>query len=321
MNLQNKHELTTLIKNKAKEAGFDLCGIAPAGILEENASILNEWCASGMNAGMDYMSRNIDKRADPSSLLPGVRSVIVTGLNYYTERKQGGGEVPVMSVYAYGRDYHEVVMKKLQKVIKCISEIDDSTTSRAFVDSVPFFEKPWAVKAGIGWQGKHSIVINEKTGSFFFIGVILTTLALEYDSPAADRCGSCNLCMEACPTNAINKNRTIDAGKCIAYLTIDNRNPVSDEDIEKLGGRIIGCDRCQEVCPWNRHAIHHKVPDFEISEELRKMTSEQWLNLSKEDYDRLFSHSAVRRRKFEVFIQNVTNVTKFLRDGNGKADA
>lgn len=320
MNNLSKKELTKLIKDEASAAGFDLCGIAKAGLLEENGRFLVEWCNSGMNAGMRYLSGNIQKRIDPSMLLDGVRSVIVTGLNYYTERKQGGGDIPVLSLYAYGRDYHEVISDKLEQVSSFITGIDKSASIRYFADTVPFFEKPWAEKAGIGWQGKHSIVINEKTGSFFFIGIILTSLELEYDSKAADRCGNCTLCIEACPTGAINPNRTINAGKCISYLTVEDKNPVAASDVEKLGGRIIGCDRCQEVCPWNKNASCHNIPEFEISEELRNLTSDEWLNMSNEDYLRLFGDTTVKRKKYDAFLQNITNVTKWKRnnpcDGN-----
>lgn len=308
------NELTKLIKDNAIAAGFDLCGIARAGLLEENGRFLSEWCDSGMHAGMGYLSGNIHKRIDPSLLLPGVKSVIVTGLNYYTARNQGGGDVPVISLYAYGQDYHEVILKKLSNISNFINEIDKSASCRFFVDSVPFFEKPWAQIAGLGWQGKHSVVINEKIGSFFFIGVILTTLELDYDTPAVDRCGNCTLCIEACPTGAINNNRTINAGKCISYQTIENKDPLTTGFVEKLEGRIIGCDRCQEVCPWNKNAAPHNVQEFRIPEELRKMTSEDWLNMTEEDYARLFGESAISRRKFEVFKQNVTNVINSIRN-------
>lgn len=309
-----KGKLTGLIKNKARDLGFELCGIAPADILAENGEVLREWVASGMNAGMGYLSRDIEKRIDPGSLLPGAKSVIVTGLNYYTEKKQGGGDIPVISRYAYGRDYHEVIMDKLNLIVEYIGELNNNVESRAFVDSAPVLEKAWASKAGLGWQGKHSILVNSEIGSFFFLGVILTSLELEYDQPSEDHCGSCRLCIDTCPVDAINSNRTIDAKKCIAYLTIDNKVPVEKENIEKLGGRIVGCDRCQEVCPWNKHAVPHNHPEFEISEELRAMSAIDWLNLTKEDHKRLFSNSAISRRKYEVFIQNVTNVTKCLKE-------
>ncbi len=309
----NKKDLTELIRNKAGETGFELCGFAPVSILHENGEILKKWCDAGMNAGMEYMAGNIDKRINPETLLPGARSVIVTGLNYFTERKQGGGDVPVISIYAYGKDYHEVIIKKLGQIADEISALRSGAVSKSYVDSAPVLEKAWAARAGLGWQGKHSVLINNKIGSFFFLGVILTTAELEYDSAAEDRCGSCTLCIDGCPVDAINDNRTIDARKCIAYLTIDNKAPVEKENIEKLGGRIVGCDRCQEVCPWNKIAVPHNHPEFEISDEFRNMTAGDWLNLSEDDHKRLFGHSAISRRKFGVFKQNVTNVTESLK--------
>lgn len=309
----DKHIVSGLVRDKARELGFELCGIAPASLLKENEEVLREWLAMGMNAGMDYMGRNIEKRVNPETLFGGARSVIVTGLNYYTEKKQGGNGVPAISIYAYGQDYHDVILRRLDKIAGYINEISDGARSKGFVDSEPLLEKAWAMRAGLGWQGKHSLVVNSRLGSYFFLGVVLTNLELEYDHPAEDRCGTCDLCVKACPTDAINSNRTIDARKCIAYLTIDNKAPIGAEDIYKLGGRIVGCDRCQEVCPWNKFAELHNHQEFDIPEELRSMTADDWLNLTREDHKRLFGRSAISRRKYEVFIQNVTNVTKSLR--------
>lgn len=311
--MKDKLELTRLIKTKISEAGFDLCGIAPVSKLEENSRVLREWCSAGMNAGMDYLSRNIEKRTDPQVILPGAKSVIITGINYFSERKQGGREVPILSIYAYGKDYHDVIREKLDPILQLISEEVPRSSCKSFIDSAPLFEKEWAVRAGLGWQGKHSIVINEKIGSFFFLGSILTTVELEYDGSQADRCGSCMKCIESCPAGAINGNRTIDARKCISYLTVDNREPVAEDDIPELGGRIFGCDRCQEVCPWNSKASPHDHPEFKLQEEVQQMDAIAWLDMTREDHKRLFRGTAVSRRKFEIFKQNVTNVTKSLR--------
>lgn len=314
MSDRDKHIISALIKDKSRELGFDLCGIAPSSLLKENEEVLRDWLASGMNAGMDYMARNIEKRVNPEALFEGAKSVIVTGLNYYTEKKQGGNGVPAISIYAYGRDYHEVIMRRLDILAGYISEISEGSRNKGFVDSEPLLEKAWAMRAGIGWQGKHSLVVNSNTGSFFFLGVVLTSLDLDYDQPAEDRCGTCELCIKACPTGAINSNRTIDARQCIAYLTIDNKTTIPQEDIKKLGGRIVGCDRCQEVCPWNKSATQHTHAEFDIPDELRTMTAADWLKLTREDHKRLFRKSAISRRKYEVFIQNVTNVTKSLKN-------
>jgi epoxyqueuosine reductase len=313
MSAQDKNNITGLIRDKAHELGFDLFGIAPAAILTGNGEIISQWCAAGMNGEMDYISRNIARRIDPGQVLEGTKSVIVTGLNYYSERKQGGGDVPVVSIYAYGRNYHDVIMEKLSHITALIENLDVSAGSRAFVDSAPILEKAWASRAGLGWQGRHSILINRNIGSFFFLGGILTDLVLDYDDPAEDLCGNCTLCIDACPTGAINGNRTIDARKCISYLTLEDKSPVEEGEIESLNGRIAGCDICQEACPWNRQADRHNHPEFEISEELKSMTASDWMNMTREDHRRIFGNSAINYRKYEIFIQNVKKVTASLR--------
>jgi epoxyqueuosine reductase len=303
--------LSILIKGKAAEIGFDLCGIAAARSLEEREVILKNWCASGMNSGMNYLSRETGKRINPQSLVPGAKSLIVTGINYYTDNKQTQPGVPVLSRYAYGEAYQDVITRKLNELLKFIRSIVPEACGRAFSDTAPLLEKAWAAEAGIGWQGKHSIVINKKIGSFFFIGILILNIELEYDKPVTgDYCGTCRLCIEQCPTGAINENRTIDARKCIANLTIENRGPVPEEIIPKLEGRVYGCDRCQEVCPWNGNALQHKIPEFQINEELAGMTAEDWSNLSRERFKRLFKKTPVGRKKYDTFMANVALVTK-----------
>ncbi len=311
MKVPDSKSISALIREKARESGFDLCGIAPSGVLSENGTVLAEWCKSDMNADMTYLSNDISKRIDPGLLLPGARSVIVTGLNYYTERKQGGNGIPVISRYAYGVDYHSIIPAKLNRIVDCIKDIYPESNSRAYVDSAPLLEKPWASRAGLGWQGRHSILINKKIGSFFFLGTIVTDLELEYDNPSMeDHCGNCRLCIESCPTAAINENRTIDARRCIAYQTIENKMPVNDEINGKLNGMIFGCDICQEACPWNNISKPHKTPEFEISPELSLLTADEWKNLSKDQFKKLFKRSAIGRKKYETFLKNVTIVTK-----------
>ena len=269
--------LSLLIKEKASDLGFDLCGIAASRSLTEREDILKNWCASGMNAGMSYLARDIGKRINPESLVPGAKSLIVTGLNYYTDKKQTEPGVPVLSIYAFGEAYQDVIKRKLNELLDFIRSINPEADGRPFSDSAPLLEKAWAAEAGIGWQGKHSIVINKKIGSFFFIGALILNIELEYDKPVTgDYCGNCRLCIEQCPTAAINEDRTIDARKCIANLTIENRGPIPDEIVPKLGGRVYGCDRCQEVCPWNKDALPNRVPEFQIKPELQQMTAEDW---------------------------------------------
>jgi epoxyqueuosine reductase len=244
-------------------------------------------------------------------LFPGTKSVIVTGLNYYTAKKQTGNDVPVISRYAYGANYHDLIIAKLNKIIDFIKTIHPGAGCKSFVDSAPLLEKAWARKAGLGWPGKHSVLINRHIGSFFFLGIILTDLELENDIPNdEDLCGTCSLCIQACPTEAINGNRTIDTRKCIACLTIESKLPVDENIVPKLQKRIFGCDICQEVCPWNRRARQHSVDEFEPSAEFLAMTAEEWENLSLEKFKMLFKNTAIGRKKYDVFMKNVTNVTK-----------
>lgn len=301
--------LSSYIKEKAHELGFDLCGIAKTKVLTENGNVMRKWCDDGMNGEMNYLARNIEKRCDPGILFPGAKSLVVTGLNYFSEIRQEKPGVPVLSRYAYGQDYHSVITEKLNRLLEFIRELAPDTKGKPFVDAAPLFEKVWAKEAGLGWQGRHSVVINEKTGSFFFIGILILNIGLEYDEPyCGESCGNCTLCIDVCPTGAINDNRTIDSRKCIANLTIEGKRPVPDELIQKMGMRVFGCDRCQEVCPWNKNAKRNRTPEFEISAELASLTREQWLNMSHEQFNTLFKDSPVKRTKYENFMENVRKI-------------
>lgn len=311
MSASGDKTLSILVKEKAKDLGFDLCGIAAARSLTEREDILKNWCGSGMNAEMTYLSRDIANRINPVSLVPGAKSLIVTGLNYYSENKQRELGVPVLSRYAYGEAYQDVVKRRLNELLLFIISLSPEAHGRSFSDTAPLLEKAWAVEAGLGWQGRHSIVINKKIGSFFFIGILILNIDLEYDEPVTgDFCGSCRLCIEQCPTGAINENHTIDARKCIANLTIENRGPIPEEIIPQLEGRVYGCDKCQEVCPWNGNALQTRVPEFQIEDELAGLTASEWSNLSRERFKRVFKKTPVGRKKFETFIENIAIVTK-----------
>ena len=295
-----------LIKEYAAEVGFDLFGIARARSLDEHKSILTKWAFEGMNANMTYLGQNIEKRIDPRSLFPGAQSVIVTGLNYYAEKTQGDNGIPVISRYAYGVNYHEVIKEKLDKILDFIKSIHPEAEGKSFVDSAPILEKAWGKEAGLGWPGKNSILINRKIGSFFFLGVIINNIDLEYDQPSEDdNCGTCTLCIDSCPTGAINNNRTIDTNRCVAYLTLESKVPVPEDLVMKLEGRAFGCDKCQEVCPWNKSAKHHKTAEFELPDEVRLMKAEDWKNLSRKDFKRLFKRSTIGRRSYCRFMDNL----------------
>ena len=303
--------ISGLIKEKALELGFDLCGIAPSRSLKEREDVLKNWCSDGMNGGMSYLSKDIEKRINPEFLVPGSKSLVVTGLGYYTDKQQKEPGVPILSRYVFGESYHSVIRRKLDILLSYIKTINRETEGKPFVDSAPLLEKAWATEAGLGWQGRHSIVINKEIGSFFFIGTLILNIVLDYDKPVTEEyCANCRLCIDLCPTGAINENHTIDARKCIANLTIENRGPIPEEIISKIGGRVYGCDRCQEVCPWNKYAKRHKTPEFDLPEEIEMMTKEDWINLSREYFTRLFKGSALERRKYDPFMRNVTDVTK-----------
>lgn len=304
-------QLSVEIKEKAYKLGFDLCGIAKARVLNERTPVFRQWIAAGMHDEMDFLVRNTEKRLDPSSLVPGAKSVIVTGLNYYSKNLQRKEGVPVISRYSYGKDYHDVIKPKLTELLDYIKTREPSVEGRIFCDSAPVHEKAWAVEAGLGWQGRHSVVINPEIGSFFFIGIVIVDTELDYDYPfRKDLCGNCTVCIDECPTGAINNNRTIDARKCIANLTIENKASVPSEYLPKLGKRIYGCDRCQEVCPWNKNTGESVIREFRLPDEIAEMNLSDWMELTEEKFTQFFAGSAIYRKRYEQFKENIINILK-----------
>lgn len=302
--------ITSGIKEKALSLGFDLCGIARARHLSEYEEAFRKWCDEGMNSNMKWLCRDISKRFNPSLLLPGARSVIVTGLNYFTVEVQSESNVPVVARYALGTDYHDFITARLNTLLSYIKDLDPAAEGRVFCDSSCIAEKAWAVEAGLGWQGKNSVLINERLGSFLLLGIILVTNELEYDRPhRTEKCGECRICIDKCPTHAINDNRTIDASKCISNLTIENREPIDKELCEIIENRIFGCDICQEVCPRNSKAKPHTHPELKISRELRTLNLAGWKAMNEEDFRRIFKNSPVHRKGFERFRKNIDIIT------------
>jgi epoxyqueuosine reductase len=302
-------EVSAAIKEKALELGFADCGISRAGTLPEEAARLRDWLDAGHHAGMGYMARNFDKRTDPTRLVEGAQSVISLLFNYFTDQKQLDPQAPVISKYAYGRDYHKVMKDRMHLLFGFIRELRPDTTGRIFVDSAPVLDRAWAKRAGLGWIGKNSCLISRTSGSFVFIGEIILNLELEYNQvPESDFCGSCNRCIEACPTDAILDNRTLDSERCISYQTIENRGEISPELEGLLAGRVFGCDICQDVCPWNRNAQMHHEPDFLPGEELMNMSKEDWHRMDPEQYKLLFPESAVERAGFKKIKGNLASL-------------
>jgi len=304
MNTGRRMELSGMIKERAKELGFDLCGIARARKLEERRPVLTGWLTDGMNGDMAFLERDKEKRLDPTILFPGSRSVIVTGINYYNEKKQRD-DVPVLSRYSYGKDYHVVILEKLNKILELVTYIEPSSTGKAFVDSAPVMEKAWAAEAGLGWQGRNSLVINSRIGSFFFIGILLLDIELEYDKTSSADCGECRLCISLCPTGAINDNRTIDARKCIAYHTIENKGNIPADLSKRFRGRVFGCDICQEVCPWNKNARINTTAEFSISPILENLSADNWKSMDTEQFKRLFENTPAGRIKYQRMMRNI----------------
>lgn len=306
MTVSERTAFSGLIRKKALELGFDLCGIARYRPLEECKPVLEDWLKAGMNDKMGYLARDIQKRLDPGLLFQGAKSIVVTGMSYYSENRQRAPGAPIISRYAYGIDYHEIVIPRLEELLSFVKKLLPETGGKTFCDSGPILEKAWAREAGLGWQGRHSVLINRAIGSFFFIGILILNIELEYDKPhSGDFCGDCRLCIDACPTGAINENHTIDARKCIANLTIENRGPINEDLVPFLGGRAYGCDKCQEVCPWNNHARQNINPEMMMPDEIADMTVEEWQELSAEKFDMLFSRSAIERVKYENFRRNI----------------
>ncbi|MBK7103327.1 MAG: tRNA epoxyqueuosine(34) reductase QueG [Flavobacteriales bacterium] len=301
-------EKADLIKSKAHELGFLACGVARAEYLVEEAPRLERWLREGKHGEMGYMANHFDMRLDPRKLVPGAKSVISLAFNYYTESKQIDPEAPKLSTYAYGRDYHKVVKQRLKPLVAFIQEQFGQIEFRTFVDSAPVLEKAWAQRSGIGWVGKHTNVIRQGSGSFFFLCEIILDLELEPDAPATDHCGTCRRCIDACPTDAITPYG-VDGSRCISYLTIELKDMIPQEFEGKMEGWAFGCDICQQVCPWNRFSTPHNEPEFTPKPELMGLSADEWYGMTEVVFDRLFEGSPVKRTKYEGLKRNV----RFLR--------
>lgn len=295
-----------MIKSKAKELGFLLCGIAKAERMDDEAHRLEHWLNQHYHGEMSYMANHFDKRTDPTLLVPGAKSVISLAYNYFHEEKPLDDNAPKISMYAYGKDYHKVVRKKLEKLLAEIKQHFCDVAARVFVDSAPVLERDWAKRSGLGWVGKNTLLINPKKGSYFFLCEIILDLELQYDAPISDYCGTCTRCIDACPTDAISPNGyLLDGSKCISYLTIELKNEIPVEFQKKMENWIFGCDICQQVCPWNRFSAEHDEPEFLPNSELLTMTKEAWQDMTEPVFDKLFEGSAVKRTKFAGLKRNI----------------
>lgn len=304
--MHTSREKADLLKAKAHELGFLACGVARAGFLEEEAPRLEQWLREGRHGTMGYMARHADLRLDPRQLVPGAKSVISLAYNYHTPPRQTDPDAPKLSTYAYGRDYHKVVKKRLKPLIAFITERFGEVALRAFVDSAPVLEKAWARRSGIGWMGKHTNIIRRGEGSYFFLCELITDLELAPDAPATDHCGTCRRCVDACPTAAITPYG-VDGSRCISYFTIELKDaiPVDAGDFRNWA---FGCDICQQVCPWNRFSTPHREPEFAPKPELMGLTADAWHGMTEVLFDRLFEGSAVKRTKFSGLQRNLRHL-------------
>lgn len=310
MNLTSKSAYTAFIKAKSKALGFDFCGIAQAGFLEEEAPRMEKWLTQNMHGQMGYMANHFDKRLDPTKLVEGAKSVITLLYNYYPKQTAGQTDTYKVSKYAYGEDYHFVVKRKLRQLMDGIQEAVGEVHGRAFVDSAPVMERAWAKKSGVGWIGKNSLLLNKHRGSFFFIAELIVDLELEYDGPVKDYCGSCTRCIDACPTDAITQPYVVDGSRCISYFTIELKEAIPTEVKGKFKDWIFGCDICQDVCPWNRHAQPHQEPAFDPPENLTTMSKSDWEEITEDVFKTLFKKSAVKRTKFSGLKRNIKFVAE-----------
>ena len=305
----NTQKNSSFVKQTAASLGFDYCGIARSERLEEDALRLEQWLNKGLHGSMQYMEKYFDLRIDPARLVPGAKSVITLLLNYYPSQQQQPG-TPKISSYAFGKDYHEVIRKKLNVFIELIKEQVGEIHGRGFVDSAPVLERTWAQRTGLGWIGKNGNLITRQSGSFFFIATLITDLELAYDDPfVKDYCGTCTKCIDACPTDAILPGKVIDGSKCISYFTIELKDQLIPGEMKgKFDDWMFGCDTCQDVCPWNRFADTTKEIEFSPIPEILNLSTREWEMMTEESFKKIFSDSPLRRSKFKGIQRNL----KFL---------
>jgi epoxyqueuosine reductase len=307
----------SIIKQRALSLGFSACGIAPARKLGEEEQRLKDYLANNFHGEMGYMANHFDKRLDPTLLVPGAKSVVVVLLNYFPRQLQSGYGVPIVSKYAYGKDYHVVVKDRLQQLFDFIDKEIAPVKGRVFTDSAPVLERAWAVQAGLGWIGKNGLLLNKELGSFFFIGELIIDLELNCDQPySKEHCGSCSQCLNACPTQALVKPYTLDARRCISYLTIELKKDVPNEFKPLLKNRIFGCDSCQDVCPWNRNPLPHTIDEFIPHPEFIKMGKSDWEEMDEKLFKKVIGNSAIERAGYSKLKKNIENVQYLYNDMN-----
>lgn len=298
-------EATALLKSEAKRLGFIEARVARADFLTDDAPRLEEWLKGGMHGSMRYMENHFDKRLDPRKLVPGAKSVVSLAFNYF----QGPSELeadgrPRVARYAYGEDYHRVVKDRLFELLDLLRTGVGDLDGRCFVDSAPVMERAWAERSGLGWVGKNSLILRKNTGSYFFLAELILDYEFVADLPVADHCGTCTRCIDACPTQAIVAPKVVDSARCISHATIELHGALPREMADALHPWVFGCDICQEVCPWNRHAEPHQEPLFNPGTWV-EWSLDDWRGASQSVFDEAFGKSAAARSGLERIQRNV----------------
>ena len=302
--------LEARIKQWGREIGFDAVAIAGTELAEEEARLM-EWLGRGWHGGMDYMARHGARRARPAELVPGTVSIVTVRLNYAPQEARSTRDVledplsAFVSRYALGRDYHKVLRAKLQRLADRMTAEIGPFHYRVFTDSAPVMEVALARRAGLGWRGKHTLLLSRDAGSMFFLGELFVSLDLARDAATTEHCGSCTRCIEACPTNAIVGPYQLDARRCISYLTIENPGAIPEELRPMMGNRIYGCDDCQLVCPWNKYAKIAAEPDFAVRNGLDDARLVDLFAWSEDEFDARFEGTAIRRIGHERWLRNI----------------
>ena len=320
MGLPPRQELTQYVRAEAQRLGFDLVGITSAGPLEA-AAFNAQWVAQGYAGNMAWLERNLNKRADPSLLVPGARTVICLGMHYdppqEAEPSTDKGPQGRMARYARGDDYHDLIKSRLAQLWEGMqSEAGVDIGGRYYVDTAPVLERELAARAGIGWWGKNTMLINRSVGSYFLLAEVITTAELEYDSPATDHCGSCTRCLDACPTQAFPEPYVLDARRCISYLNIELKTAIPQDLRGGMGDWLLGCDICQDVCPWNRSAPATRESAFHARPGLDPVDLLELIVMDRDAFNERFRRNPAKRPKRRGMLRNAA-----IALGNaGKAD-
>src|SRR4051812_2639686 len=304
------HRLSADIKEHARSLGFDLVGITSASP-SQYRDYFRQWLDDGQHGTMEYLAKRFEERTDPATYLPGAKSVVCVAMNYHVpvapSRDEAAGRI---AQYALGDDYHELIRPRLHQLADFIKQLAPDAQTKACVDTAPVMEKELAARAGVGWLGKNTCIINPHIGSWLFLGEVVTTLDLPHDEPAIDRCGTCTRCIDACPTGAITEPYKLDARKCISYLTIEHRSDIDPTLVPQMGDWLYGCDICQDVCPWNGRAPICTEPGFLPRFESAKLDTAQVENWRAEDYSSRLKGSAMKRVKLPVLQRNARIVAQ-----------